>query len=73
MTGQVTEGGHILGGPGHQAYVVLEAALGRLQQGEGGEGEQAQGILGGRLSYSRDDGLSTPFTPTKKFREVHLY
>ena len=55
VTGLVTENGHILGVPGHRADVGLAAALGRLQQGEGGEGEQAQGILGGRFSYSRDD------------------
>mgnify|MGYP007123635104 CR=1 FL=1 len=69
MTGQVTEGGHILGGvPGHRADVGLAAALGRLQQGEGGEGEQAQGILGGRFSYSRDDETFHTIQPHSKGR-----
>ena len=72
MTGQVTEGGHILGGvPGHRADVGLAAALGRLQQGEGGEGEQAQGTLG-------EGGVTTSVTfptiyPTQNFGQVYLY
>ena len=44
----------VVHGAGHRAYVQLAAALGRLEQGEGGEGEQAQGTLGEEKVMTND-------------------